>query len=104
MQYYIHILQSFYSADNEKPFFINLPANITNSTDSGLANTTVSWVEPTVTDNSGVVSLSSSHSPGTVFSIGSTEVTYTAIDNTGNVAYGSFTVTVEGKLKKGLLY
>ena len=74
-----------------------MPANITENTDSGLSNATVSWVEPTVTDNSGVASLSSSHSPGAVFSIGSTAVTYTAIDTAGNVAYGSFTVTINGK-------
>ncbi|PIK56482.1 putative hyalin [Apostichopus japonicus] len=57
--------------------------------------TTVSWTEPTATDNSGVVSLQSrSHAPGEFFSTGTTQVTYIFVDPSGQTAFCSFTVTV----------
>ncbi|XP_071824314.1 uncharacterized protein [Apostichopus japonicus] len=57
--------------------------------------TTVSWTEPTATDNSGVVSLQSrSHAPGDFFSPGTTQVTYIFVDPSGQRAFCIFTVTV----------
>ena len=59
----------------------------------------MSWVEPTATDNSGVVNLSSrSRAPGSFFVVGSTDVTYVFVDGTGNSAACSFSVNVvEGR-------
>ena len=55
----------------------------------------VDYDEPTATDESGIVSLSSrSHSPGTFFPVGQTTVTYIFVDGAGNTATCVFTVTV----------
>ena len=73
--------------------------DITQTTPLGTGGITVSWVEPTATDNSGSVSLSSrSHAPGSFFSTGSTQVTYVFEDPSGNSGVCAFFVTVnEGK-------
>ena len=65
----------------------------------GIGGSQVSWSEPTATDNSGIVSLQSrTHAPGQFFVVGSTPVTYTFVDGSGNTARCTFTVIVtEGK-------
>jgi large repetitive protein len=57
----------------------------------------VSWSIPDVTDNCELASVTSSHVPGQVFSIGSTEVTYTARDARGNISVCKFNVVVQNK-------
>ena len=48
-------------------------------------------------DNSGFVTLTSSHDPGSSFSVGTTEVNYTAVDGAGNMAQVcAFNVTING--------
>ena len=84
--------------DNEDPSIANTPSSITQNTDSGLSTAVVTWTEPTSSDNSGVVTLTSSHSPGSAFAIGSTVVTYTATDDASNMVTETFTVTVEGMI------
>jgi gliding motility-associated-like protein len=59
---------------------------------------TVSWTVPVVSD-CGVVSVNSTHSPGDIFPIGSTQVVYTAVDDDGNIATCSFDVVVEDESK-----
>ena len=61
--------------------------------------TTVTWIEPSATDNSGTATLQSrSHSPGQMFNVGTTQVTYQFVDPSGNVATYTFPVIVtEGK-------
>jgi len=54
----------------------------------------VSWVAPTITDNSGQFAVSATHQPGDSFSVGITQVTYTAFDNSGNSSSMSFNVQV----------
>ncbi|XP_072018428.1 uncharacterized protein [Amphiura filiformis] len=69
--------------------------DITETTDLGSAGTTVTWIEPTAIDNSGVVSLSSrSHAPGSFFLVGETDVTYRFVDGSGNEAQCTFVVGV----------
>jgi hypothetical protein len=53
-----------------------------------------SWNVPQPTDNCGIFSMSSSHSPGSTFSVGLTTVTYTVMDLSGNVSEFPFTVEV----------
>jgi len=55
----------------------------------------VVWTSPTVSDDCSMSSFSTTHSPGDAFPVGETQVTYTAIDNCGNISYCSFKVTVE---------
>ena len=80
--------------DTEKPVINGLPANITVTNDVGVCGANVSWTAATATDNCSGVSISSSHAPGSLFPVGTTTVTYTATDASGNQASGSFTVTV----------
>lgn len=76
--------------DNTDPVISNVPSNITTS---GNCNPSVNWTPPTADDNCSVT-LSSTHNPGDNFPVGTTAVTYTATDGSGNTAQASFTVTV----------
>jgi hypothetical protein len=85
--------------DNQKPVLSGCPTNITTTPDptSGCTRS-ITWVEPSGTDNCTATNnlvWTKSHTPGSVFSTGSTTVTYTATDANGNVSLPcSFTVTV----------
>lgn len=87
-------VQKIELADHEKPT-INCPANITIKADADCM-ATVSWTEPTATDNCNQVSLSSTHASGSKFIAGVTTVVYTATDACGNATQCQFTITVEG--------
>ena len=87
--------------DNENPVISDLPYGITQSADNELSTAVVTWTEPTATDNSGSVTLSSSHNSGDMFSIGNTTVTYTATDGASNTVVAMFTVEIEGMLTGG---
>ena len=83
--------------DTLYPVINNSPNNITKYSESG-NNTTceqlVTWTAPTATDNCAVSSFTSNYSSGASFPVGNTTVTYTAVDNNGNVTTSSFVVTV----------
>jgi hypothetical protein len=81
-------------SDNEAPVISNVPADISVGTDAGQNYATVLWTEPTASDNAGIASFTASHNPGEQFAIGVTTVTYTAVDNSGNQATASFSITV----------
>ena len=92
---------SSFFTDNENPQIFGCPGHIATSTDSGVATATVSWTDPTASDNSGSVSLSGSKNSGTDFPIGMTTVTYTATDGSGNsISICFFVVTVTGNVLK----
>jgi len=86
--------------DAEDPVILNLPTDITLTSGLSTCSQTASWVEPTATDNCGVSSLSQTSSPttgltnGSIFPVGTTTITYTAIDDNGNSTVDSFLVTV----------
>ena len=65
--------------------------------DDGQTTAVVNWSEPNVTDNSGVFTLTSTLNSGSEFNIGTTDVTYIAVDSSGNKAEKTFVVTVKGK-------
>ncbi|XP_071821997.1 hyalin-like [Apostichopus japonicus] len=80
---------------NDTPPDVTCIQDITRIVTIDSTGTTVSWTEPTATDNSGVVSLQSrSHAPGDFFSPGTTQVTYIFVDPSGQTANCIFTVTV----------
>ena len=80
--------------DNESPT-LSCPANITVSTDPGACIAGVSWDTPVVNDNcSGATITSATHSPGDIFPLGYTFVTYTAEDIFGNTATCTFYVHI----------
>lgn len=82
--------------DEELPVVVDCPGNITNNTNT--CGATINWTEPTATDNctaEGDLTWTKSHTPGVMFPMGTTEVTYTATDLAGNVSLVcSFNVTL----------
>ncbi|MEA1874044.1 MAG: HYR domain-containing protein, partial [Bacteroidota bacterium] len=92
----IHYDQTITVVDNEGPVISNCPSNPATTTATGSGcQSSVSWTAPTATDAcSGIASFTSNYSPGDLFDIGTTSVTYTATDNEGNVSTCSFDVTV----------
>lgn len=80
--------------DTSSPIVSNCPANIIlDSTTDCMAVAT--WTAPAFTDNCGLQPISKSHEPGGAFPIGTTTVSYTATDFSGNSTVCSFTVTVK---------
>ncbi|MGB1661035.1 MAG: HYR domain-containing protein [Planctomycetota bacterium] len=80
--------------DGFGPTFQGVPADITQAVTPGECSSLVTWIEPTATDSCGTSTISGSHTPDTVFPVGVTPVTYTAIDDSGNVSTSTFNVTV----------
>ena len=76
------------------PVIFNCPANITMNNTPGLCNKIVSWIDPTASDNCSVASFTSNIANGSDFYVGTTTVTYTAIDPSGNQSVCTFNVTV----------
>ena len=83
--------------DNEPSRFSDIPVGTTVINDPGQATAIVMWREPTVADNSGWFTVTSSHEPGFVFGIGTTTVMYSAVDASGNKNGISFDITVLGE-------
>lgn len=83
--------------DTISPSILNCPSNITVTPDSSNCQPSVTWVEPTTSDNCSST-ISSDFSSGDSFAVGSTTVTYQAIDGSGNTATCSFDVVVEPSL------
>lgn len=81
-------------SDVDAPIFLNCPSDMT--VPSGVScDTVVTWFEPTVIDNcDNNVVVISSPSQGTAFMAGTTTVTYTATDASGNISTCSFDITV----------
>jgi len=80
--------------DIELPTIANCPVNISVSNTAGQCGRNVSWAVPVASDNCGINSFTSTHSPGAFFPTGTTTVIYTATDDNGNSVSCSFTVTV----------
>jgi gliding motility-associated-like protein len=80
--------------DVEAPVIVNGPANVTQNNDAGNCSAVVNWSAPSATDNCAVVSFTSNFAPGAVFPVGTTTVSYTAVDSVGNTTVHNFTVTV----------
>ncbi|GJM63202.1 HYR domain-containing protein [Persicobacter diffluens] len=81
--------------DEEAPTISNLPTDITVSADANQCDAVVTWTAPTANDNCGIQSFTADYASGATFGIGTTPVTYTAIDNSGNEIEASFNVIVE---------
>ena len=80
--------------DNISPVISDCPSSFSISITGNTCNEIASWNEPTATDNDVVDSFVSTHSPGTLFNLGTTNVTYTATDAAGNSTTCSFDVIV----------
>jgi len=81
--------------DDVPPELFDCPADITVGTDLGECDAEVTWTVPTTSDNCPDEVLTSMAGSGDTFGIGTTTVTYTVTDVSGNTATCSFDVTVE---------
>jgi len=80
-------------ADAIKPIITGCPISISVSANTS-CQAVVSWTPPVATDNCSST-LSSNHNPGDLFPIGTSLVSYTATDPSGNATTCSFNVIVE---------
>jgi gliding motility-associated-like protein len=80
--------------DTENPVIAGCPSNITLSNDPGSCDAVVTWIAPAATDNCNIASFTSNFNPGDVFPLGTSTVSYTAVDDAGNTVTCSFDVTV----------
>ena len=82
-------------ADDEAPVIDNMD-NIILNTEDGICGAVADFNAPGATDNCEIESvlLTEGLEPGSVFPVGTTNVTYTATDTSGNTATSSFTITV----------
>ncbi len=87
-------IQTISIDDTTGPIISGAPDNIFVNGTGNNCQLSVNWVAPTVTDDCGIDSFTSSHNPNDIFSEGTTMVTYTAIDNCGNLSTTSFNITV----------
>lgn len=74
-----------------QPGFANVPENISVT---GCSQTPVSWIPPTPSGFCSVDTLYSNYMPGDSFPLGTTVVSYTAVDSTGQITTATFTITV----------
>lgn len=79
--------------DIEDPV-ISCPSNVTAYADATSNGTAVTWTAATATDNCSIQSITSDIANGSTFTLGTTTVTYTATDGSGNTATCMFDVTV----------
>ena len=84
--------------DATAPTLDGMPAGITNEA-AGPDGATATWTPPTASgdpdDADADLAITGTSNPGDTFPIGSTPVTYTAMDLEGNSVSASFTVTVQ---------
>ncbi len=81
-------------SDSEDPVISSCPGDINENADSGTCDAVVNWTEPTATDNVGVTGFTNSHNSGDTFSLGTTNVIYSADDAAGNNSTCTFDITV----------
>jgi len=80
--------------DTQNPV-VTCPGNITASADAGICSkANVTWTAPTATDNCAVTNITCAPASGSTFVVGTTTVTCTAKDASGNIGTCSFTVTI----------
>lgn len=80
--------------DTISPVVSGCPADIQITPDSSDCSPIVTWVEPTESDNC-TATMTSNYASGDNFPVGTTTVTYTAVDQSGNTAACSFMVTIQ---------
>lgn len=83
--------------DDEAPVFINCPGDTIVYVPATACDVQVVYVPPVATDNCGEPDMSinlPAHQPGQAFPLGTTIVTYTAVDQSGNTAVCKFKITV----------
>lgn len=80
--------------DDQPPQLADCPADINTSAAADACGAVVTWTPPTAIDNCPNALILSDHEPGDTFPVGTTPVTYTAVDASSNATTCSFNVTV----------
>jgi gliding motility-associated-like protein len=80
--------------DTQNPIISGCPSDITVSNDNGDCGAIVSWTIPTFTDNCGAVMTGGTPASGSFFLVGTTTITYTVTDGSGNASTCTFDITV----------
>ena len=83
--------------DEEDPVILNCPSAITDYTPTS-TTVSVTWTEPTATDNDNLASLMTNIQPGTPLGVGASDVIYTAVDDSANSATCTFQITILGEM------
>ena len=91
----MHIVRFMIYTDDENPKVVEVPSDIIKYAINGEA--AVSWNDPIFSDNSGSITVTSSHNSGSLFTTGTARVNYTATDPAGNTVIATFNVIVRGK-------
>ena len=91
---------SSFSADIETPVITSNLNFVVKEANTDSSSASVTWQEPSITDNSGVFTVTSNFNSGDNFPMGTTQVTYIAIDSSGNQDTFVFTVIVNGVQKR----
>ena len=81
--------------DTVSPVITGCPSPITQNNDTDSCGAVVNWTAPTYYDNSDYYTVSASHASGDYFPVGTTTVTITVADSSGNSSVCTFDVTVE---------
>jgi len=90
---YLDVVAPQGPVDTTAPVLVGMPANIATTTTG--ASKVVTWIAPTATDDTDPApTVSCSPASGSAFDLGTTTVTCTAMDASGNTASKSFAVTV----------
>ena len=83
--------QVIWLTDNDPPHITDCPSSVTLVDTDPVYN----WSQPDISDDCGIDTIYSDFQSGHSFPLGTTEVTYTAIDHCGNSSTCSFSVTVQ---------
>ncbi len=94
-------LFSFYidSPDTTPPVVTGCPQDITRQLSTGQTSIAVSWTVPTATDDrtpTHQITVTASHQPNQLFSVGTTSVNYIFTDQSGNIATCIFNINIQG--------
>ena len=92
-------LMAFFFSDSQSPTFVTCPGGpIVAYAERDKFSAFVNWTEPVAIDNSGVTpTVTSNYQSPQRFSRGTHVITYTAADQSGNMATCSVTVKVLGE-------
>lgn len=80
--------------DEEEPEIIGCPVTLVVANAPGLCGAQVFWTEPEAIDNCGIDTLTSDYTSGSFFPVGTTDVTYTAMDKCGKVTQCFFSIVI----------
>jgi hypothetical protein len=82
-------------ADTLRPSLSGIPADTTVAANDSTCGAMVNYQMLLMTDNCGFMTMNSSHPAGSLFSVGTTTVTFTVSDASGNTSTASINITVQ---------